>query len=32
MKIGRCDKVNWELRNVRTLAEDMKKLHEQAER
>jgi curli biogenesis system outer membrane secretion channel CsgG len=29
MKIGRCDKCNWEIHNVRTLAEDRKQLQEQ---
>ncbi len=29
MKIGRCDKCSWEIHNVRTLAEDMRKLQDQ---
>ncbi len=32
MKIGRCDKCNWEIQNVRTLADDMRKLQEQGVR
>lgn len=32
MKLGRCDKCNWEIHNVRTLAEDKKKLKEQGVR
>jgi hypothetical protein len=32
MKIDRCDKCNWEIQNVRTLAEDMRKLQEQGVR